>query len=268
SLLINLNFVSFISKAAAPIAKNIFNISSEGFFVFLSGITSGYPIGIGTLSEMYKNKLISKPEALRLSAYCSNSGPLFILGSVGTVMLKSPSGGLIILICHYAAPIILGVLLGPYAPENKSAGFRAKPLNKTFGSALSHSVENGCRSMISVGGFIVLFSVITRITRLTGILRLISSPLSLLGIDKALTERLVLSILEMTNGCRLIAETNTPLKLPFLCFIISFGGLCVHAQSAALLEESSLPCLPYITGKIICGLISFFLCCIVLLILK
>lgn len=264
SLLISLNAVSLISKAAAPVSKRLFGISSEGFFVFLSGILSGYPIGIHTLTEMYEKRLISRPEAVRLSVWCSNSGPLFILGSIGALMLKDSSAGKIILISHYAAPVILGILLKPKGERAENLNFKKSAEPMAFGKALSLSVEKGCRSMLLVGGFIVFFSVITEIISMTGILSIISLPLSLLGIDSRLTESLILASAEMTKGCRLTADLNTPLKLPFLCFAVSFGGFCVHAQSLSLLEEANLPWKPYITGKVICGFISLFVCIIIL----
>lgn len=116
--------------------------------------------------------------------------------------------------------------------------------------------------MILVGGFITLFSVITEMIKLTNILSLISCPSSLLGLNTVSTEGLFLGMAEMTNGCKLIAGLNIPLKLPILCFLISFGGFCVHAQSVSLLQEAKLPCKPYITGKTLCGFLSFFLCII------
>ncbi|MCD7778914.1 MAG: hypothetical protein LUH47_10525, partial [Clostridiales bacterium] len=139
SLLINLNFVSLISKTAAPFSKKFLGISPEGFFVFLSGITSGYPIGIQTLTEMYSAGHISKSEAVRLSAYCSNSGPLFILGSVGTVMLADPKAALTILSCHYAAPLILGIVLRHTYPSEKNTARKISLKSKNFGKALSLS---------------------------------------------------------------------------------------------------------------------------------
>ena len=44
---------------------------------------------IAGASELYANNYISKTEAERLLAFCNNSGPLFILGSVGIAIYSN-----------------------------------------------------------------------------------------------------------------------------------------------------------------------------------
>lgn len=263
SLLIRLNIISRLSRLLSPVSKKLFGISPQGLFAFISGVTSGYPIGIATLAELYETKQISREEALHLSFFCSNSGPLFILGTVGAAMLKSSQAGIILLISHYLAPLTAAICLKPCAPaptRNVKAGTAS---SVPFGKALSLSIETTCFSMLNVGGFIVFFSVVTELIRLSGILKVVSEPLSLFGISGKLTENLLLSLTEMTNGCRLISLCDMPFKLPLLSLIISFGGLCVHAQSTSLLSAANLPAGKYIKGKVLCAVLSFGYCLLI-----
>ncbi|MCC8014209.1 MAG: hypothetical protein LIO87_03355, partial [Eubacterium sp.] len=263
SLLIYLNLINTLSRFLAPVSKKLFGISPQGFFAFLSGITSGYPIGAATIAGLYETKQISKEEALHLSLFCNNSGPLFILGTVGSVMLKSQKSGLILLMSHYFAPLTIALVLKPFAPKFRE-GFKTKPNSSlSFGKALSSAIEKSSLSMINVGGFIVFFSVITELISLTGILKAILNPLSLLGIDSRLSESFILALVEMTKGCALISQWSEPLRLPFLSLLISFGGFCVHAQSISFLSSVNLPVGNYIKGKLLSAVLSFACCLLI-----
>ncbi|MCD8238165.1 MAG: hypothetical protein LUC92_02345 [Clostridiales bacterium] len=263
SLLIYLNFINTLSRFLVPVSEKLFGISPQGFFAFLSGITSGYPMGASTIAGLYETKQISKAEALHLSLFCNNSGPLFILGTVGSVMLKSQKSGLILLISHYLAPVTIALALKPFAPKFKENCNRKQYTSLSFGKALSLAIEKSSLSMINVGGFIVFFSVITELISLTGILKAVSNPLSLLGISPSLSQSFILALVEMTKGCALISQWSEPLRLPFLSLLISFGGLCVAAQSISFLSSVGLPAGSYIKGKLISAVLSFAYCIII-----
>ena len=50
------------------------------------GIISGYPVGAKIVTEFRKNGDCSRAEAERLLAFTNNSGPLFIIGTIGVSM--------------------------------------------------------------------------------------------------------------------------------------------------------------------------------------
>ncbi len=261
-LLSSLNFTVISGNILSPIGRKLFNLSADGFFVFLSGITSGYPIGIAMLCELYGSGRIEREEAIRLSLFCNNSGPLFILGSVGAVMLKNSRIGVYILICHYLSAVIIGVIAGlvfPPAPSRKKA--LSYPTKPSFGSALSHSVETACRSMLNIGGFIVLFSVITKLLKITGIAHILTLPLTLLGQEPEMSEAIVLGLFEITKGCADIAALSSPFSPVIICMLVSFGGLSICAQSISFLAASRLPALPYIMGKTASAIIAPLILC-------
>ncbi len=57
-----------------------------GAYAFIMGIISGYPVGAKIVTEFRKNGDCSRAEAERLLAFTNNSGPLFIIGTVGISM--------------------------------------------------------------------------------------------------------------------------------------------------------------------------------------
>ena len=260
-LLAELNFTRLCGRLLSPVGRLLFGISAEGAFVLFCGITPGYPMGIALLCELYGSERISREEAVRLSAFCSNSGPLFILGSVGAVMLGSLHTALYILICHYLSAFILGAVLGiilPPLPKDTPKGIYLRE-NIPFGAALSHSVTSACSSMITIGGFIVLFSVVTRLLSMMGLMSLFTLPLRALGLEGEMSEGIVTGLFEITKGCAHIAKAHSPLVPPVICMLISFGGFSIHAQSVSLLSVRRLPVMPYILGKTASSLLAFIL---------
>lgn len=57
-----------------------------GAYAFIMGIISGYPVGAKIVTEFRLNGDCSKAEAERLLAFTNNSGPLFIIGTIGVSM--------------------------------------------------------------------------------------------------------------------------------------------------------------------------------------
>ncbi len=57
-----------------------------GAYAFVMGIISGYPVGAKIVTEFKNNGECSKAEAERLLSFTNNSGPLFIIGTVGIAM--------------------------------------------------------------------------------------------------------------------------------------------------------------------------------------
>ncbi len=83
NLLMNTKFIDFLGKCFNKIMKPIFNVPGEGSFALIMGIISGYPVGAKIVSNFRKDNILTKEEAERLISFTNNSGPLFILATVG-----------------------------------------------------------------------------------------------------------------------------------------------------------------------------------------
>ena len=73
-------------------------------------ILSGYPVGSKMIADLYIQGKISKDEAYRMSAFCSTSGPMFIIGAVGVGMFKSSLVGYILFISHSLSAFLNGLI--------------------------------------------------------------------------------------------------------------------------------------------------------------
>lgn len=77
------NVVALCGKFLNKFMRPIFNVPGEGAFALLMGIISGYPVGAKIVANLKEQKLCTSIEAERLIAFTNNSGPLFIVGTVG-----------------------------------------------------------------------------------------------------------------------------------------------------------------------------------------
>lgn len=75
--------VSSIGKFLNKWMRPIFNVPGIGAYAFIMGIISGYPVGAKIVTKFREDGSCTKAEAERLLAFTNNSGPLFIIGTVG-----------------------------------------------------------------------------------------------------------------------------------------------------------------------------------------
>lgn len=241
-------FPLWLSKALKPITSRLFNIKGYGTFAIISGFLSGYPIGAKTVCDLYRENKLSKSEAQYLISFTNNSGPLFIIGTVGIAMLKSKGIGYYLLIIHYISAVIIGLLTN----KPKSSIYnRSTYSNFSFWDNIRESLTNSINSIVGVGGYIILFSIICSIT--TIILDKTNLALSQSAMG------LIYSILEVTNGCKALSNISQ-LNISIISGAIAFGGLSIQCQSISYISQSDLSIKKYFITKVFQGLISFGLC--------
>ena len=94
------NFTYYLGKLLNKFMKPLFNIRGEGSFAFIMGILSGYPMGAKIAANFRQNNICSKVECERLLSFTNNSGPLFIIGSVGISLFGNSTIGFLLLFTH------------------------------------------------------------------------------------------------------------------------------------------------------------------------
>ena len=82
------NVITFLGKLLNRFMRPFFNVPGEGAFAFIMGIVSGYPIGAKIVTRFREDGTCTKEECERLLAFTNNSGPLFILGTVGISLFR------------------------------------------------------------------------------------------------------------------------------------------------------------------------------------
>ena len=164
SLLIYSGACRVVARWFRPVMRPLFNVGGAGAAAFILGIISGYPLGASCACKLYDGGYLSKTECERLLAFCNNSGPLFILGSVGIAVYNSPKIGIMLYLAHIAAALTVGVLFRFYKRGEVSAV--PVPIYSSddgIGEIFQKSLASSINSILTVCGAVVFFSVIANI---------------------------------------------------------------------------------------------------------
>ena len=270
-LLTSTGYVANFSKVFSPITKKLYNSPAVSSYVFLMSVLCGYPMGAKITADLYSEGLISREDAHRICSFTSNSGPMFIIGTVGGGMLLSTTAGYVILLSHILSALINGLIYRKYSPKKLNYEMEKitvlTPNNPD--KKLSSCMENSIMSVLLIGGYVAIFFVITEMLNSLQIFAPITSLLSKIGIDKNLSQGVINGIFEITNGCKTISTASVGLKLKtILCsFVVSFGGLAVAFQGLSFLNKfkisKSFFFLQKFTQALISILLTIVLCSII-----
>ena len=245
-ILIYSGFCEILAKMFRFCMKPLFGINPAGASAFVLGIISGYPLGAITAGELYENNYISKTEAERLLAFCNNSGPLFILGSVGAAVYADMRIGAALYLTHILAALTVGIIFRFY----KKSGFVQPPTvmttpERSVGEIFNISLQNSIKNILTVCGAIVFFCMISRLA--LGVLPIGGTVYAVLS-----------GIAEFASGTANIAALSVPMakKLILTAFVVGFAGLCVHMQVIAVIAKYRLSLVPYFVGKLLHGTLA------------
>ena len=225
-------------KILQPIRK-LCKIPDGAESILLIGLIGGYPIGAQSIAQAWKADSLTKQDAHRLLGFCSNAGPSFIFGILGSVFSKGIAVWLL-----WAIHIFSAVCVGCVLPAvNKRSQCRMAPQRIDLVMAVNRSIL----SLGNVCGWIILMRVIISFFN-RWFFWLVPDVL----------RAYLIGILELTNGCHVL----TGIKSEATRFIISsgilgFGGICVGLQTIS--ATHGLGTGMYFPGKLLQGTFSLLL---------
>ena len=272
-LLTEMNVVEKISKIFKPITNHLFKAPGISSYAFLMSIISGYPVGAKIISELFKKGIINNSDAVKMNSFCSTSGPLFVIGTVGAGLFNSQKFGLIILLSHILGAFFNGILYRNYK-GNQNCLKKASLTNIKQDNILSSILYDSIISILMVGGFIAIFFVfidfLNNIKMLSSISAIFANIFSFTHLDSNFFNCVLNGLLEVTRG--LLDLSQTQISPTLLCsmatFLISFGGLSIHLQSIIFLKEAKIKMSNYFLQKITHSILSTIICvvcCFILL---
>ncbi|WP_328587713.1 sporulation integral membrane protein YlbJ [Alteribacter lacisalsi] len=275
-LLIGFGVVTFIGVLLEPVMRPLFRVPGSGGFVWAVGMASGFPAGARMTARLRKDKKISRIQAERLVSFSNASNPVFILGAVAIGFFHDPRLGLLLAVCHYGGSFITGLAMRFYGSEKNNAdsagtfslkqAFRlmhrerikdTRPLGKILGDAVQSAVS----TLLMIGGFIILFSVLNQLLTVIHVSQLfavvLTIILSIFHIPNELSPALISGMFEITIGSRLASSTDgVPLfyQVMAVSFILGFNGFSVQAQVASILAETDIRFKPFFAARILHGI--------------
>ena len=271
-LLSSTNIVTSLGKKLNPIMRPIFNIPGIGSYALIMGIISGYPVGAKIVSNFKNEGLCSNEEAERMLAFTNNSGPLFIVATVGIGLFSNTLIGFLLLITHILSSISVGFLFRFWKNKTKTITNYKTNYNTTtkqasfsnLGDILSNAILSSIKTIFIIGGFIVLFSVILSIIKNSYILDIISKILYpifyIFNIkDISFIKAFVCGFIELTNGIMQLSNITykeISVNIIITSFLLGFGGLSILLQVLSIITKSNISIKAYFIGKLLHGLLA------------
>lgn len=272
-LLMHTNVITLFGNLLNRFMKPLFNIRGEGSFAFIMGIISGYPVGAKIASNFRQNNICSKEECERLLSFTNNSGPLFIIGTVGILIFKNTTIGILLFVTHLLACITVGFIFrywkkdkNTFLAVSSSPSFNQSKKSASFsnlGEILAESITSSISTILLIGGFVVIFSSIISIFKASGLLNslnILLSPLfQFLNIDTSFIQGILTGILEITNGINSISSIackKISFNIIFTAFLLGFGGISVLLQVWSITSKTDLSIKPYFYGKLLQGILA------------
>lgn len=246
-LMVNVGLVRFIGVMLEPIMRPLFKLPGCSSLVVVMGFTSGFPVGAILSKKLYEENMLTASETERLVSFTNNSSPLFIIGAIGVGMFDSATFGYLLAFSHYLANLLVGLFwrfkaVTPVIPKEKTttvkSAFYELLSTKTdgIGKVLGDAIKNSINNILAIAGFIIFFSVLTRMLTVWGIIDyfaiFISNFLPFLNIPYPVAYGIGMGIFEVTLGANTISVTNSELliKLLTVSLLLAFSGLSIIAQ--------------------------------------
>lgn len=214
------NLMSPIAKLLKPLCV-LTGMNTDLLTVFILSNIGGYPIGASMLSQMAKKGEISENDAAIAASYCFGSGPAFVVGAVGLCVYESSQIGYLMFASCVIANLAACIIYNRVFRTELHCEYRFNDHNGTY--TVSDAIIDSGKSLFTMCAVIVAFSLANvALEKLTAVL----------GYDMTLIAPLV----EVTNST---SQSFARLSLAHLVTAyISFGGICVWMQNAALAGKS------------------------------
>ncbi|BFT69759.1 sporulation integral membrane protein YlbJ [Paenibacillus sp. P36] len=281
-IMLGFGIVHFFGTLLDPMMRPVFRIPGIGGFVVAMGFAAGYPVGAKLTGQLWTQKLVNREEGERLVAFTTSSDPIFLIGAVSIGFFHDASLAIILAVAHYGGSLMIGLMMRfhgkksrPTKQKSASQGWIWKRAfesmhdarmsdGRSIGTLLSQSVLQSVNLIFVVGGLVVFFSValevLTQAKVMNAIYMLIDSLLRFTGLPLELSQAVMNGLFEVTIGAKAAGNAPAALalssKVAIGAFILSWGGLSVHAQIVSLLSHTNLRYMPFLISRFIHALLS------------
>lgn len=260
--------VYIYSKAFGRLLCRPLKLPYECSFVLIISMLSGYPLGAKYACDIYSKGLIDHDTCSNLLNIASNPSPLFVIGVVGTSLLKSTLCGYVLLFSCYISCFTIGIILkkqNTHKILKSNKAVSALRGDKICSDSIKSSIDSAIQICLSIGGFVIFFYVINTLVQSSKIYESIVQKTSiLLNADCKMLSGIILGMIEMTNGCNLMCSGNSSVtaKCMAAAFLISFSGLSIISQAYSFMSKYKFSLKKYVKYKFLQGIISSLIVCI------
>ena len=259
-----------------PLSRLLRLPESAGLPLFLTFV-GGYPAASLSISQLVDGRRLSSQDAQRMTWFCVNAGPSFLIGAVGAGLCKSVPYGVILYLSQIVSSLAIGLVVSRLLPDTGRSGEGANPpkVGKlpptcpsdgggvpkvaaskpllSYPNALVQSVSAGCQGMLSICAFVILFAAVLALCGEYEIFYRLARLLPLSPSATAAVETLFSGLLEVTSGCAAAAQCPGFLPLLVIPFLTSFSGLSVIFQIFHVFSGAGLSMRGFVLSRLVHG---------------
>ena len=199
--------------------------------IFLFSLLGGYPMGAKLINEEVLSKRLDRENAEKMLHSCVNAGPAFIVSAVGAGVLKNQKAGYVLLVSHILASLVICLISGPITQNKTEKRKYISPVDNFVISA-----SDSAKAVMSICGFVILFSVLTGYLEFYGNRFPILIPL--------------IYLTEIT-----VAVTKTR-NIVLISFLLGFSGFCIWAQVLSVGKDIKINIVKFAFFRLIHGTLS------------
>ncbi|WP_432806340.1 sporulation integral membrane protein YlbJ [Lederbergia citrisecunda] len=280
-LLIGFGVVKFMGVLLEPLMRPLFRVPGVGGFAWAMGMATGFPAGAKLSARLRQERQLSRVEAERLVSFTNSSSPLFIFGAVSVGFFLNPRLGILFAFAHYLGNFLVGICMRFYGEKEKrvyrerrspwkifshalSELHRTRIMNKQpIGKLLGDAVISSVQTLLMIGGFIILFSVINKLLYQLNITFLLAGfteyILKIFHLPQELGVPIIAGIFEITLGSQMasqVNEANLMHQAMITSFILGFSGFSVQAQVASIIALTDIKFKPFFMARILHGFLA------------
>lgn len=242
-VLIGSNGFYLLVRFFYPLIRLLLPVSREGAFPLLAGFTFGFPMGSRICARMVNENLLDLDEASIIFIISNNISPIFITSYIVHEQLKLDALLPVTILLLYLPPLIYGRIMFLHMHRKNWQKESASRLKINF-SIIDAGILNGFEILCKLGGYIMLFSILTR--------------LLWYYCTQNILQLMLTAPLEITNGIAILTAFVHPQQLCYALVIAltSLGGICGIAQTLSMVSATALPMKRYILVKALLALCS------------
>ena len=229
-------------------------------FTALIGLLCGYPMGLKTVAELKASKQLTKRQASLLISFANQPGPMFILGYALPMCDPDRNYSESFLIAFYGSVILTALFFAAWqqisakrvqeVTDIVSSTVEVISVNRpSFFRVFEDTILSSMITLTKIGGYMMFFSLITALLKAS----FPTHPDIILVCG---------GLMEMTSGISETIILPEFIKPYYVLGFISFGGLCVTAQSFSLGKLETKEQWRYLAAKslqTLLALVLFFL---------
>lgn len=247
SLCLSLGLFQLLSYFLQFIMTPLFHLTPHMSSIYFVSFFCGYPTNAKIMKESYELGYINIQQLQHLLSIASFSSISFIFISLHVSLPTA----LLLYICHITPSIIKALFYhGDISyMQFQDALYHMKHPHMSFIDALKNSILSSLNAFIFILGYMLVF-------------QFISYSLSFIHHPFLLT--IIQGCLEFSSGSLQMLQYDSFFVYPWISFFLSFSGLSVLMQVDNILEDIPYSFHHYIKDRLIHGICSFILCCLIL----